>query len=91
MKISEQRPSFQNAKSSSDTLPNHSSWQRLLICILLLLIFIATIQYKYHLLSNNTAYQRPDSVGAFWTEAAFHFRHALEFLPWTSKFNILKE
>ncbi len=74
--MSEKRKSLHFANNPSDRLPDRSSWQRILICILLLLVFIATIQYKFYLLSYHTAYQRPDSVGAFWTEAAFHFRHA---------------
>ena len=51
-------------------------WQRILIVIILFLVFVAAAEYKHYLLLRDNAYNLPDSAGAFWSEAAFHFRHA---------------
>ena len=59
---------------------NHSDrdsmHSRMIIYLLILVIFIAAFEYKGYLLSRLEGYNLPDADGAFWTEAAFHFRHA---------------
>ena len=67
MNAAEQNPSSNHLKTQ---------WSRILIYVLLLLLFIAAVQDKNYLYSTREAYHLPDDAGAFWTEAAFHYRHA---------------
>ncbi len=77
VKESKQISFLNNNEGNSFNISNHkATWHLMLIYALLLIIFIASIQYKNYLFSTFENYQRSDSTGAFWTEAAFHFRHA---------------
>ncbi len=64
------------AEHNSPSKHLKTQWIRILIYVLLLLLFIAAVQDKNYQYSTREVYRLPDDAGAFWTEAAFHYRHA---------------